>query len=73
MNLSLSKPTRKDKIKGWLAEHGLTFRKIGKAVGMSDVGARKSLLSETVTLSRYEAFKDVGIPEDLLPKPRPVK
>ena len=68
MNHSLLKTTRKDKIKGWLAEHGLSYRKMGRDMGMSDVAVRKSLLQDSVPLERYKEFRRFGLPKSLLPK-----
>ena len=68
MNHSLPETTRSDKIKGWLAEHGLSYRRLGKFLGMTDAGARKSLLQDSVPLERYKEFQRFGLPEDLLPK-----
>jgi len=53
-----------------MAEHHLTYRKLGTILGLTGAGVRKSLLSETVTLERIEDFKRIGFPENLLPIPK---
>lgn len=66
----LPQTTRKDKVKRFMAEHHLTYRKLGTILGLTGAGVRKSLLSETVTLERIEDFKRIGFPENLLPIPK---
>ena len=68
MNQILSQPTRKDKIRGWLAEHRLTYRQLGRALGLSDAGVRKSLLSRDITPERHREFLRLGLPPYLLPE-----
>ena len=69
MNHTTHISTRQDKLRGWMAEHGVTFTAMGKRLGISNVAARRSLFKEKQEKPRIEAFAAIGIPKSLLPKP----
>ena len=69
MNHTTHISTRQDKLRGWMAEYGFTFKALGRRLGISNVAARRSLFREKQEEARIEAFAAIGIPKSLLPKP----
>ena len=69
MSLMLSEPTRKDKLKGWLCAHRLTYADIGAQLGMVASSVALILNSDTARPERVDQLRDLGIPEEYLPAP----
>ena len=69
MSFMLPEPTRKDKLKGWLCAHRLTYAGIGAQLGMAAASVFHIFNSDTARPERVEQLRSLGIPEDLLPAP----
>jgi hypothetical protein len=69
MSLILSEPTRKDKLKGWLCAHRLTYAAIGAHLGLAASSLSLILNGDTARPERVAQLRELGIPEELLPEP----
>lgn len=69
MAFILTEPTRKDKLKGWLLAHRLTYAFLGDKIGMSAGNICTLLSQETARPERVAQLAALGIPEELLPRP----
>lgn len=71
MNQKTSKTTRHDRLKGRMAEKGVSFRIIGELWGVSGVAARKRLLGDTIDRNDHAILLELGLPRCVLPKAKP--
>lgn len=55
-------------LKIWLRERGCTFVWLGGLLGMTETGVRNMLMKERIAPERHAFLRNLGIPEELLPK-----
>lgn len=61
--------TRQEALFIHLRRHESSFNEIGRKLGITASAARKLCNNETVPSRRYAQLLDIGIPQELLPKP----
>lgn len=62
-------PRKKTPLKEWMANHNITYRALGKQLGISLSGAVQLLSRPTIPTARHSQLLALGFPEDLLPPP----
>ncbi len=70
MPLILTEPSKKDKLKGWMVSHGLTYAKLGAGLDMAQSAVFALLHSDTARPERVEQLKALGVPAEFLPEPK---
>lgn len=64
-------PNKQRRLRAWLYEHGISFVQIGQLLGITGVGANKTLYQERMPVKHYDAVVKAypHIPRELLPRP----
>jgi len=60
--------TRQELLILWLRRNGISFRELGRRLGVTDVSAKRICRAETAPVHRVECLLEMGIPENLLPE-----
>jgi len=68
MCLSFKQPTRQDKLRGFLAWHGVSQRALAKKLGVSEVYIGQILSGKRRPQYYIEKLIQMGIPSELLPE-----
>lgn len=69
------KPTRRDRLLGFMHTHRLSYVKLGRLLGVSAPGARHILLADEISPERLALLLALPYPwpKDILPRARPEK
>lgn len=65
--------TRFSELQALLTEYRITWRALGKEVGMSDCGIRNALMRDTCRPELHDKLIHLGLPEDMLPSAMPIR
>lgn len=71
--LERQSPPRYIRLRAWMVEHSLTCTALGKLIGCSNPYTYRLLSGDFIPRKRHEQLLTIGIPIDLLPKPKDTK
>ena len=71
--LDVSNLTREEKLRIWMALAGETYSSIARKVWLEFSSVKYLLENKTISIARYEDFRNLGIPEDVLPPAKDLK
>lgn len=69
--LDASAPSRQDRLRAWLALHGIRFGELAEQLGVHPSMITRIVKGERAPAKRIRQLLELGIPEDLLPEPSP--
>lgn len=65
--------TRQEILPIWMRREGLYLSAIAMKIGMTKAGLSNLLRRERIPTRRFNQLRDIGIPEDLLPRAEDIK
>ena len=68
MCLPSKQPTRQDRLRGFLAEHRVTQRRLGELLGVTEAYVGQILAGKRRPQHYIDELVKLGIPRDLLPE-----
>ncbi|MDR1125692.1 MAG: XRE family transcriptional regulator [Deltaproteobacteria bacterium] len=61
-------PTRYERLRVWMREHGITFTALGEQLGLRYSGARRVCIGTTCPSRHHSKMLELGFPAELLPE-----
>ncbi len=70
LDFNVSDWSRQQRFRVWKFGAGVSYTELARKMGLSHVAVRKLCLGETAPANRLAQLIQLGVPEDLLPKPK---